>query len=870
MNKIMKKIQPKYYGIISALLAMLGCYLIYSYCQYLSTGKYIIMDGDLIEQYVPYIKMFIRDILEGENIWFSWNSFLGMNTSLTNAYYVLSPFNILYLIFWNVDETIITAAVIILKVGLAAYTFHLFLTRVIKCKGVKTIFLPLLYSLSIYAVLYGYLYNSWMDGFYMLPLICTFIYEADYNKKSYFKLVIAYVVMFVSQFYIAYMVGVFSFLFWLVLFFARKKQSFGHAVKKIMLYGGSVICAVGISAVILLPAFLFLIGNMPGDAQDFNNFSAQLYHIYYGLFWGNRVPMLNDYPALYCGWPILILVPLYFFNKEISKKERICAGSLVGFLCLTMVISPLYQFMHAFDFPDGFNFRYTFLLVFVLVSIACRQTMYLDKIRGRYLIFVVLVHVIAYPILEWVVGQHASFFMIRMVINIVLASAWIGIWFLQKKKKYDRKMVGLLAAMLLFVELCGNGWYGVVDNDSRLQTDYEYWKAGMQEAVDELNKDATFYRCYFNFDMIQNSDSWFGYNGINDFSSAEDYELRMTLNQLGLQSSIHRAMAYGITPPLEMLLGVKYIVDAPSLYIQYENDETYVVNENPYYLQPGFMVREEILDFEFESEVAFENVNALMSALSGEAAMCFEPFAGQIMAKAEQAEIIPTEEYILIRYDAEKDSYGMITYYIPKENVEKPVYVQFISETSIAYTNSPYLLYGVENFIAQFGLLSVSYIKQLLESEENFEVSIVMNSTTSDVWQYKEAVFYEYHEEALSQIYTALAQNQMEVEEYSDGYLKGNVTVTEDKTVLFTSIPYDEGWTVWVDGEVTEPKAVLGEAFMALELEPGYHELEFEYEAPGVKEGMIISCTSLGIYVLLAVIYTIKSRKAKKHEGIVV
>ena len=108
MEKVLKKIQPKYYKFISAALAMFGMFMILSYCNYLPGDKFIIMDSDMIEQYVPYIKMFLRDLINGESIWFSWNTSLGMNTSLVNAYYVLSPFNLLYLFFWNADENLIS------------------------------------------------------------------------------------------------------------------------------------------------------------------------------------------------------------------------------------------------------------------------------------------------------------------------------------------------------------------------------------------------------------------------------------------------------------------------------------------------------------------------------------------------------------------------------------------------------------------------------------------------------------------------------------------------------------------------------------------------------------------------------------------
>ncbi|MBQ3517092.1 MAG: YfhO family protein [Lachnospiraceae bacterium] len=135
MEKYLSKIQPKHYGLVAFVLTCLSMYMMFSYEEVLSTGRYIIMEGDLFHQYVPFIKMFVRDILQGENLFFSWSLSMGMNTSLCYAYYVLSPFNLLYLILYGVDENIVTAIVIILKSGLAALMFQRFVSKYLKVQG---------------------------------------------------------------------------------------------------------------------------------------------------------------------------------------------------------------------------------------------------------------------------------------------------------------------------------------------------------------------------------------------------------------------------------------------------------------------------------------------------------------------------------------------------------------------------------------------------------------------------------------------------------------------------------------------------------------------------------------------------------------
>lgn len=864
MEKYLSKIKQKHYGIVSAVLAMVGIYIIFSLCQYVNSGKFIIMDSDLIVQYIPYIKMFLRDLLNGESIWYSWNVSLGMNTSLVNAYYALSPFNLLYLIFWNVDENIITTIIIVLKVGLSAYTFHMFLNRVVKRFGVETILCSLMYSLSTYVVLYGHMYNSWLEALYMLPLICVFIYELG-DKKSYLKLIIAYAYMFVTQFYFAYMVGIFSFVFWLLLLVVREKKTWKGYLKEVIKYIGTVLWAVGISAVIIVPTFLFVLNHSAQDASTFEPLSTFLHDIYYSLFWGNKIPTNNTYPVLYCSGLALILVPTYFMSHNISAKEKIGVGILTTVLLLTMIIDPFYRFMHAFDAPDYYNFRHSFLLVFVLCAISCRQMEDCKTVKTKVLFVLVAIQIVAFPILNWLVGDVTSNYEMRMVVNCIIPIVWFGIWYLQKKGKIEKKTLALCAIVVIMAELISNGWYGIVNPVARLKAEYDCWKEGIESATEVLNEDSDFYRTYYDNDMSDNSDSWFGYNGIDDFCSAENYEVRQALRFLGLYTTVRRTCHFGITPPTEMILGVKYSVDGPMPYMPYEEDNKYEIIENPYYLGLGFMAEEEVLDYQYGSWVVFDNINDLLSTLSGEEIICYKPFDDSVMVTCTQAEISPEDSAIVVSYNPEDASYGMVTYYIEKEDTEQPVYVQFVNDYSIALDVSPYLYLGEENNVYQFGLLSVQYAKRLVENEGRYEASIVFNHTTASEWSYREAVFYEYDEAALERAYNILSNNCMNVEEYADGYVKANVTVPADKKVLFTTIPYDAGWTVYVDGKSADIKTVLEGAFIAVELEPGYHELEFKYEAPGVLLGKAISGVSLALYIMLIISCVVEHKRKKSR-----
>ena len=99
------------------------------------------------------------------------------------------------------------------------------------------------------------------------------------------------------------------------------------------------------------------------------------------------------------------------------------------------------------------------------------------------------------------------------------------------------------------------------------------------------------------------------------------------------------------------------------------------------------------------------------------------------------------------------------------------------------------------------------------------------------------------------EVYKNLSSNIIENTVYEDGYVKGNIEVTADKTLMYTSIPYDEGWSLKVDGEDYDYFKIL-DGLIGVKLQPGEHKIEFKYKLPGLRLGIGISIFSLGILIL--------------------
>ncbi len=112
---------------------------------------------------------------------------------------------------------------------------------------------------------------------------------------------------------------------------------------------------------------------------------------------------------------------------------------------------------------------------------------------------------------------------------------------------------------------------------------------------------------------------------------------------------------------------------------------------------------------------------------------------------------------------------------------------------------------------------------------------------------------------SFSEGYTLLSENQMEITLFDTDYIEGTLKSNRDG-ILFTSIPYDEGWEIFIDGEKTETKKAAG-YFLSCPIEKGDHEIILKYTVPGIKVGAAISLLSL--LALMSIVFHFL-RKAKK------
>ena len=245
------------YLILAFLIPVTVMYVIYVFMSVWPFGKYSCMALDLNGQYVYYFEK-LRDVLtQGGSLLYSWERSLGGEFMGIFAYYLASPLSWIVCLFPKAMMTEAILCLLLLKMGLSGLCFGLYLHHRRPGSRYGVVLFSVLYAMSAYGVIQS-MNTMWIDAMYLLPLLAMSLERlADGGRFRMFTVVLALTLL--SNFYIGYMMAIFSVLYYLCYYFSR------HSLRRLgrfagcslkALWGG--ILAVMLSAVILLPAWYSL------------------------------------------------------------------------------------------------------------------------------------------------------------------------------------------------------------------------------------------------------------------------------------------------------------------------------------------------------------------------------------------------------------------------------------------------------------------------------------------------------------------------------------------------------------------------------------------------------------------------------------
>lgn len=127
---------------------------------------------DSVHQYLPFFSELRDKLLHERSLLYTWNVALGSNFVSLAAYYLMSPFNLLLLLFGKEQIAAVTCFLMCLKIALTAVAMVHFLSYKDgeKKRNFLIVAISVAYAFSNYVI--GYNWNTmWLDCIMIFPLI---------------------------------------------------------------------------------------------------------------------------------------------------------------------------------------------------------------------------------------------------------------------------------------------------------------------------------------------------------------------------------------------------------------------------------------------------------------------------------------------------------------------------------------------------------------------------------------------------------------------------------------------------------------------------------------------------------------------------
>ena len=835
-----------------------------------------ILFSDMFSQYLGYFGK-LKEVLSGDgSIFYAFNKSIGGNTIGLFAYYLGSPLNLIILLFPKELLANAILTIYLIKIGICSLTLAIYINKVYKKNDYSVLIFSLCYGLMSYNIVF-HMNVMWIDGVMLLPLIALGI-ENIINKNKYKLYIVSLFLAIISNYYIAYMICIFSVLYFIYKGIIYKKIN----GKNILGFIGSSLIAGGLSGYLLIPVVLSL---MTGKAS-LKNLSDGIY-VTESIFSTLSKTIIGSYdynqilsgPAnIFCGVIITVFLLLYFINEKIGLRAKLLSAVFIFILFLSFTINIFELLWHGFNYPVGFEYRNSFLFCFLIITLAYEAWINIDKLKIKDIIISVFICASVDIAILLQRYSHVSIKKIAISFLFVLIYSFIIILF--RKVSLKRIFINFLCIIIVICELSLNIYLIIINNIYISQNYVKQYIEDLSPIVEDIKKDNdNFYRTEMTFNNTLNDSMLLNFNGLTHSSSTNEKNTMNIVDSLGYKTaSTCEIYNQGSTIPVDSILGIRKLISVknPEIYSCYDHLENqyynvikdyedYVVYENPYALPIAFMVNDNLKTLQQDNiDNLFDYTGSIFDLMLNKETNVYNKLEVTDI-KLNNVEVVNEfGENLYTKIDEEKEASIDITIRSEDSN---PVYLFFKSNIyEDAVANS---LNGIVNSYsaevtssggakyAQFTGLgyNIQFIGSYNDGEEiKVKIKLVRSRLTI-----KEIQVYSCNMNNFEKVYGNLSLNTIENTDYKDGYVKGDVTVTADKTLLYTSIPYDEGWTLKVDGKDCEYIKILN-GFIGVELEEGQHNIEFKYKLPGFKVGLSISIISL-IALGCIGIYNYKKKK---------
>ena len=878
------------FGLLLIIYAMMGIF---------PFGDRSVLVLDMNAQYIYYYEE-LRDILRGESsLIYTFERAIGGEFLGFFTYYVASPFAIIVALF---PEGMIVESVMIMmliKCGLSGLTFFIYLSKTRKTNLPAFYMFSVMYALCAYATTYQ-TNTMWMDALLWLPLVTLGVERLVTDGR--FKLFIITLALTIwSNYYIGYMVCIFVFFYFFCFILAHSSKDTNnlrenfHYIRSFIRIAISSVIAILMVAVIIFSAYYSLSFGKSDTSNveytfvfryDFFDFIAKMF---IGSYDTIRPAGL---PNIYCGTLALVLLPIYMLSSKIKLREKLAYGSLAALLVFSMMINALDLAWHGFQMPVWLNYRYSFIFSFIILVLAYKGFEALEEMSSKSIIVssaLVLILLFAIQktttILTHTSGKPTPSMPIFTLVlpTVVFIVIYSLLMFLALKNK--KLLIKQLATFALLCTVCTEAVIGgyftwlaeVKDVGWAKRNAYYDYVNQFDETVDYIySMDDGFYR--FEKTTMRKPNDNFALNirGLSDSTSTMNKKLMKFAQFSGFSSKSHWIKYYSGNEVSDSIFGIKYVISddkhpVSHTYTEIEGKEGKLIFKNENALSIAYCVSSKMKNFpidEFESNMSsFIFLESLMSYMTDEEAVSlfngcysyvfevdncrkFQRYTGRTFMRFDR---LDDELDATVTYRVNPDKDGSVYMFLPAYNtgtkISYQIHVDGVEQLKGSfYGSDDYRIHNIGNF----------------EGGKEFVVTLTFDM--DDLRIYTDyPLFVQINEETVNEYLSELKKGELKISDYSDTHFNGTISAESDE-IVFTTVPYDKYWEVYVDGQRVDTYA-CADTFLAFDISEGEHTVEMKYRSKPFIYGLMISGGALLLFVIMC-IFEKKYRKYKENEKI--
>jgi len=813
----MKKIKNNIYVLYTLLLSIL-IILVFFYINNITPfGSKDFTVIDFYHQYFPMTSELISRILNSKTLLFSFNGSLPFIRNLYN--YLSSPFNILLLPFKDNLSTGFSLLIAI-KAVLASTTICYYLTKNIK-NSILSIPISISYGFSSYYIAYHW-NIMWLDGMIFLPLIILGLEKIIKENKSLLYIITLSISIF-SNYYIGYMICIFTFIYFQFFYLLNYKFNIKDFLIKFKNYILYSIISIGIISIVVIPIY-FSLSSISATKDTFPSIFETEFNIINFILnnfslskptalISENIPLPNTSSSLL----IFILIPLFFINKNINKKEKILYALLLLTLFLCMHNTFINFIWHGFHFPNDLPYRQSFIYIFITIIIAYKSLINIKYINTKKLLITLTVF-----ILLIILSKIIKFDNLQnkvLIINTILLIIYFTILIINiKNKKYTQFALITIVA----IETCISCVYNIKpdlngkDLDNSIKN-YQYIK-------NILPQENEFYRIEKIKHDTYNDPALNNYYGISVFSSMTYEDISKIQRKLGNGSNNINSYYYNLqTPIYNSMFNIKYLVGKFNYNKNfYKENKNEGIKEYKYPLSIAYKVNNNIKNWDTSSNNPFTVQESFIKESTG-----FDNMFNKLNINFKDIvpEITNNGYFINSRIcsiNLENDRNGDVYLYIDSNNLSS---ILVNGESYFIATNEPYII-------------NLGYFSKY----DDINVTMYFNYGDTSYNEFN-IYAYSFNENNFKKAYNSLNDEILNISSFKENHIKGYINLKESG-VIFTSIPYDNSWKIKVDNKYIDFYKI-GESYIGFNLNEGYHNIEFIYKTKGLKTGAIISTISL-------------------------